>query len=62
MPLVIPDTGEASALRLDALMHGIALAYLVGETNIFCESNYRIYCSQWHDEGFISLARIPIHR
>jgi len=30
-PLVIPDDDNAKALRFDALMHGIELAYLVGK-------------------------------
>ncbi len=31
-PLVIPDEDEATALRFDALLYGIELAYLVGKT------------------------------
>ncbi len=31
-PLILPDEDEASALRFDALMYGIELAYLVGKT------------------------------
>ncbi|MFI3166656.1 MAG: DEAD/DEAH box helicase family protein [Bacillota bacterium] len=31
-PLVFPDEDEASALRFDALMYGIELAYLIGKT------------------------------
>ncbi len=30
-PLIIPDADEASAVRFDALMYGIELAYLVGK-------------------------------
>ncbi len=30
-PLIIPDEDEASAMRFDALMYGIELAYLVGK-------------------------------
>lgn len=30
-PLLLPDQGEASAVRFDALMYGIELAYLVGK-------------------------------
>ena len=30
-PLIIPDTDEASAVRFDALMYGIELAYLIGK-------------------------------
>lgn len=31
-PLILPDGDETSALRFDALMYGIELAYLVGKT------------------------------
>ena len=31
-PLIIPDVDEASALRFDALIYGIELAYLIGKT------------------------------
>lgn len=31
-PLLQPDGDEASAVRFDALMYGIELAYLVGKT------------------------------
>ena len=31
-PLILPDADEASAVRFDALMYGIELAYLVGKT------------------------------
>ena len=31
-PLLLPDADEASAVRFDALMYGIELAYLVGKT------------------------------
>ena len=31
-PLIIPDEDEAKAVRFDALMYGIELAYLVGKT------------------------------
>ncbi len=31
-PLLQPDEDEASAVRFDALMYGIELAYLVGKT------------------------------
>lgn len=31
-PLLLPDADEASAIRFDALMYGIELAYLVGKT------------------------------
>ena len=31
-PLILPDEDEASAVRFDALMYGIELAYLVGKT------------------------------
>ena len=30
-PLIIPDADEASAVRFDALMYGIELAYLIGK-------------------------------
>lgn len=30
-PLILPEEGEISAIRFDALMHGIELAYLVGK-------------------------------
>jgi len=30
-PLIIPDDDDASAVRFDALMHGIELAYLIGK-------------------------------
>lgn len=30
-PLILPDQDEASAVRFDALMYGIELAYLVGK-------------------------------
>lgn len=30
-PLILPDGDEASAVRFDALMYGIELAYLVGK-------------------------------
>ncbi|WP_249028577.1 DEAD/DEAH box helicase family protein [Tannockella kyphosi] len=32
-PLIIPDIDEASALRFDALVYGLELAYLVGKTH-----------------------------
>ncbi len=32
VPLVTPDADEATALRFDALMYGIELAYLIGKT------------------------------
>lgn len=31
-PLILPDEDEASAVRFDALMYGIELAYLIGKT------------------------------
>ncbi len=31
-PLILPDVDEASAVRFDALMYGIELAYLIGKT------------------------------
>ncbi len=31
-PLIIPDGGEPQAMRFDALMYGIELAYLIGKT------------------------------
>ena len=31
-PLLLPDADEASAVRFDALMYGIELAYLVDKT------------------------------
>ena len=30
-PLILPDGDEASAVRFDALMYGIELAYLIGK-------------------------------
>lgn len=30
-PLILPDTDEATAVRFDALMYGIELAYLIGQ-------------------------------
>jgi len=30
-PLITPDAYEASAVRFDALMYGIELAYLIGK-------------------------------
>ena len=32
-PLILPDEDEASALRFDALIYGIELAYLIGKSN-----------------------------
>ena len=32
-PLILPDEDEASAVRFDALMYGLELAYLIGKSN-----------------------------
>ena len=33
--MLLPDEGEASAVRFDALMYGIELAYFVGKSYKF---------------------------
>ena len=53
-PLILPDGDEASAVRFDALMYGIELAYLLGKK----------YTRARHDlrkkvEGVASVANIP---
>ena len=53
-PLILPDGDEASAVRFDALMYGIELAYLLGKK----------YTRARHDlrkkvEGVVSVANIP---
>ena len=39
-PIIQPDGEEASAVRFDALMYGIELAYLITSRNLNeCDSN-----------------------
>lgn len=53
-PLILPDGDEASAVRFDALMYGIELAYLVGK-------KYARARSDLHKKvaGIASVANIP---
>ncbi len=53
-PLILPDGDEASAVRFDALMYGIELAYLVGK-------KYSKARSDLHKKvaGIASVANIP---
>ena len=53
-PLILPDVDEASAVRFDALMYGIELAYLVGK-------KYTRARSDLHKKvvGIASVANIP---
>ena len=53
-PLILPDGDEASAVRFDALMYGIELAYLVGK-------KYTRARSDLHKKvaGIASVANIP---
>jgi len=53
-PLIIPDEDESSAIRFDALMYGIELAYLAGK-------NYGRYRSDLFKKvsGIASVANIP---
>lgn len=53
-PLILPDGDEASAVRFDALMYGIELAYLVGK-------KYTKAHSDLHKKvaGIASVANIP---
>ena len=53
-PLILPDGDEASAVRFDALMYGIELAYLVGK-------KYSRARSDLHKKvaGIASVANIP---
>lgn len=53
-PLIIPDEDEASAMRFDALMYGIELAYLAGKS-------YGRYKSDLFKKvsGIASVANIP---
>lgn len=53
-PLVIPDGDEASALRFDALMYGIELAYLIGKKYTRARSDLMKWVS-----GVASVANIP---
>lgn len=53
-PLILPDGDEASAVRFDALMYGIELAYLVGKKYIRARSD--LYKKV---EGIASVANIP---
>ena len=53
-PLILPDGDEASAVRFDALIYGIELAYLVGKT-------YKKAYSDLHKKvaGIAGVANIP---
>ncbi|MCQ2540084.1 MAG: DEAD/DEAH box helicase family protein, partial [Acetatifactor sp.] len=53
-PLILPDGDEASAVRFDALMYGIELAYLVGKRYTRARSD--LYKKV---EGIASVANIP---
>ncbi len=53
-PLIIPDEDEASAVRFDALMYGIELAYLVGKKYKKARSELMKKVS-----GVASVANIP---
>lgn len=53
-PLILPDGDEASAVRFDALMYGIELAYLVGKKYTKARSDLYNKVS-----GIASVANIP---
>lgn len=53
-PLILPDDDEASAVRFDALMYGIELAYLVGKKYTRARSDLIKHVS-----GIASVANIP---
>ncbi len=53
-PLILPDDDEASAVRFDALMYGIELAYLVGKKCTRARSDLIKHVS-----GIASVANIP---
>jgi len=53
-PLILPDGDEASAVRFDALMYGIELAYLVGKR--YSRARSDLYKKV---EGIASVANIP---
>jgi len=53
-PLILPEEDEASALRFDALMYGIELAYLVGKKYARARSDLMRKVS-----GVASVANIP---
>jgi len=104
VPIIIPDDDQASAVRFDALMYGIELAYLIGkkytrarkdlmkkvrgiagvanipeimaqtelinrilhtdyvDSDLFCQSDRGIYCSQRGDERLVRFAGTSVHR
>jgi len=53
-PLILPDGDEASAVRFDALMYGIELAYLVGKR--YTKARSDLYKKV---DGIASVANIP---
>lgn len=53
-PLILPDGGEASAVRFDALMYGIELAYLVGKKYSRARTDLRKKVA-----GIANVANIP---
>ena len=53
-PLILPDKEEASAVRFDALMYGIELAYLVGKKYAKARTDLRKKVA-----GIASVANIP---
>lgn len=53
-PLILPDGDEASAVRFDALMYGIELAYLIGKKYRRARNDL-----QKRVEGVASVANIP---
>ena len=53
-PLILPDGDEASAVRFDALMYGIELAYLAGKKYTRARSDLLK-----HVNGIASVANIP---
>ncbi len=53
-PLILPDEDEASAIRFDALMYGIELAYLVGKK--YSKARSDLYKKV---EGIAGVANIP---
>ena len=53
-PLILPDEDEASAVRFDALMYGIELAYLVGKKYTRARSDLQKKVS-----GIANVANIP---
>ena len=53
-PLILPDEDEASAVRFDALMYGIELAYLMGKKYSKARSDL-----QKKVEGIAGVANIP---